>query len=241
MRKVIIIPARYESSRFPGKPLAKIKGKPLVQWVTDLCCQTFDKKDVYVATDDSRIKEFVESTGIKVIMTSASHLTGTDRVAEAAKSINADIYINVQGDEPMINPDDIHKIVLEKIKYQDDVIKGYCELSINEDPESKNIPKVVFSDNKKLIYASRSKIPGSKNDFNSKIYKAVCIYAFNKKNLDDYLNYGKKSKIEKIEDIEILRFFELDTCVRMVETTGNSLAVDVPNDIIEIENILKEN
>ena len=178
MKTVIIIPARYESSRFPGKPLAKIHGKPLIKWVTDLCSRAIKKENVYVATDDERIEKYVSSIDIKCIMTSNKHLTGTDRVAEASNYIDADIYVNVQGDEPLVSPDDIQKIINEKIKFKNDVIKGFCELSKNEKPENKNIPKVVFSDNYDLVYASRSIIPGSKDSFNGKIYKAVCIYAF---------------------------------------------------------------
>ena len=173
-------------------------------------------------------------------MTSEDHLTGTDRVAEASNYVEADIYVNVQGDEPLVNPNDIKKIINEKVKGGKDVIKGYCELSDFEKPENVNIPKIIFSDNSYLVYASRSVIPGSKQKIEKKIYKAVCIYAFDKNNLNDFLSYGKKSKLEEVEDIEILRFLELGTNVRMVETEGNSLAVDVPSDIYEIEKFLKD-
>ncbi len=239
MRTVIIIPARFKSSRFPGKPLAKILGKPLVEWVTELCSIAVGKENVYVATDDQRIESFVKSINVNCIMTSEDHLTGTDRVAEASNYVEADIYLNVQGDEPLVNPYDIKKIINEKMKNGKDVIKGYCKLSKFENPENVNIPKIIFSDSDYLVYASRNVIPGSKNKLEKKIYKAVCIYAFDKNNLNDFLSYGKKSRLEEIEDIEILRFLELDTNVRMVETEGNSLAVDIPSDIHVIEQFLR--
>ncbi len=110
MRTVVLIPARYSSSRFPGKPLVKLLGKPMILWVAELACKAVDKNDVFVATDDSRIAEVVESAGFGVVMTSDSCLTGTDRLAEAAAKIDADIFINVQGDEPLASADDILKI-----------------------------------------------------------------------------------------------------------------------------------
>ena len=240
MRTVIIIPARFHSSRFPGKPLANILGKPLVEWVAELSSIAVGKENVYVATDDQRIESFVKSINVNCIMTSYDHLTGTDRVAEASNYVEADIYVNVQGDEPLVNPNDIKKIINEKVNSGKDVIKGYCELTDFENPENLNIPKIIFSDNGYLVYASRSVIPGSKKKIEKKIYKAVCIYAFDKNNLNDFLSYGKKSKLEEVEDIEILRFLELGTNVKMVETEGNSLAVDIPSDIYEIEKFLKE-
>ncbi len=240
MRTVIIIPARFHSSRFPGKPLANILGKPLVEWVAELSSIAVGKENVYVATDDQRIESFVKSINVNCIMTSYDHLTGTDRVAEASNYVEADIYVNVQGDEPLVNPNDIKKIINEKVNSGKDVIKGYCVLTDFENPENVNIPKIIFSDNGYLVYASRSVIPGSKKKIEKKIYKAGCIYAFDKNNLNDFLSYGKKSKLEEVEDIEILRFLELGTNVKMVETEGNSLAVDIPSDIYEIEKFLKE-
>ena len=113
MRTVIIIPARFHSSRFPGKPLANILGKPLVEWVAELSSIAVGKENVYVATDDQRIESFVKSINVNCIMTSYDHLTGTDRVAEASNYVEADIYVNVQGDEPLVNPNDIKKIINE--------------------------------------------------------------------------------------------------------------------------------
>ena len=162
MKTVIIIPARFKSSRFPGKPLTPILGKPMILWVAEICAKVLPVEFVYIATDDSRIKEIVENAGFNVVMTSEKALTGTDRIADAANQIDADIYINVQGDEPLLNPNDILSIINIKKKYPNEVINGYCRISDNEDPTSLNIPKVVFNENSQMIYMSRQLIPGTK-------------------------------------------------------------------------------
>lgn len=243
MKKVIIIPARYQSSRFPGKPLRKILGKEMIIWVAEKCEKALGKKLVYVATDDERIHSKVKKFGFQTISTSKDCLTGTDRVAEASELLNADIYINVQGDEPLIEPEDIKKVIDEKSKYPDHVICGYKEVLRNENPLNKNIPKVVLNENNELIYISRSLVPGSKNENlpnKNNYFKQVCIYAFNKKELRKFYLFGRKSVIEQSEDIEILRFFELNIKVKMVKTISKSLAIDHEDDIKKVENFLKQ-
>jgi 3-deoxy-manno-octulosonate cytidylyltransferase (CMP-KDO synthetase) len=240
MKTVIIIPARYKSSRFPGKPLTPILGKPMILWVAELCARAISIKNVYIATEDFRIKDTVESAGFNAIMTSDKPLTGTDRIAEVANQIEADIYINVQGDEPLINPSDITRIIDEKKKYPNSVIKGFCKIGRDEDPKNINIPKVIFTEDKRMVYMSRQLLPGSKSVENIPLsyYKAVCIYAFSKKDLSDYAKFGRKSTLELYEDIEILRFLDIGTTVRLVETKEGSLAVDVPGDVQVVEDAI---
>ena len=244
MKTVIIIPARFKSSRFPGKPLTSILGKPMILWVAEICAKALPIEFVYIATDDLRIKEVVEEAGFNVVMTSKKALTGTDRIADAANQIDADIYINVQGDEPLLNPNDILSIIDIKKKYPNEVINGYCKINDNENPESLNIPKVVFNENNQMLYMSRHLIPGTKsNQIKPPHYfKQVCIYAFNKNELLDFVNFGRKGTIEHYEDIEILRFLDIGSKIRVVETTGSSLAVDIPEDVKKVEEaILKIN
>jgi 3-deoxy-manno-octulosonate cytidylyltransferase (CMP-KDO synthetase) len=244
MKTVIIIPARFKSSRFPGKPLTPILGKPMILWVAEICAKTLPIEFVYIATDDLRIKEVVEEAGFNVVMTSKKALTGTDRIADAANQIDADIYINVQGDEPLLNPNDILSIIDTKKKYPNEVINGYCKINDNENPESLNIPKVVFNENNQMLYMSRHLIPGSKSIQIKPphYFKQVCIYAFNKNELLDFVNFGRKGTIEYYEDIEILRFLDIGSKIRVVETMGSSLAVDVPEDVKKVEEaILKIN
>jgi 3-deoxy-manno-octulosonate cytidylyltransferase (CMP-KDO synthetase) len=237
MKTVIIIPARYKSTRFPGKPLALILGKPMILWVAELCAKALPVEFVYIATDNLKIKEVVEEAGFNVVMTSEKALTGTDRVAEAANQIDADIYINVQGDEPLVEPNDILSIINFKKKYPNQIINGYCKINENEDRNSLNIPKVIFSENNQMIYMSRHLIPGSKSkNFKPLNYfKQVCIYAFNKQELTEYNCFGRKGTLELYEDIEILRFLDIGLIIRVVETKNSSIAVDVPLDIKRVE------
>jgi 3-deoxy-manno-octulosonate cytidylyltransferase (CMP-KDO synthetase) len=242
MKSVIIIPARYKSSRFPGKPLVDLLGKPMIIWVADLSAKAIGKENVFIATDDERIADVVNEYGYSVVLTSESCLTGTDRIADAASQIDADIYINVQGDEPLINPEDILKVRDKKIEFPDAIINAYCWISENEDPDSVNIPKVITNENDQLVYMSRKALPGYKDPSNKpkRYKKQVCIYAFTKDELLKFKNFGRKSDLESFEDIEIIRFFEFDKPILMVETTSSSLAVDIPDDVHNVEVALRE-
>ena len=241
MKSVVIIPARYKSSRFPGKPLVNLLGKPMVLWVAELSAKAVGQENVYIATDDKRISKVVVDAGFNAIMTSDKCFTGTDRLAEAAKQISADIYINVQGDEPLVNPKDIVNIIKAKKLYYNEIINGYCSISSEEDPNNVNIPKVIFTEDNSLVYMSRQAIPGFKdnNQAPSQYYKQVCIYAFTADELKSYADYGRKSTLEASEDIEIIRFLEWGKKIRMVETSPGSLAVDAQEDVAKVEQGLK--
>lgn len=241
MRAVIIIPARFKSSRFPGKPLVPLLGKSMILWVAELCAKALPKQDVYIATEDQRIADVVEAAGFNAIMTSDKALTGTDRLAEAAAKIDADIYLNVQGDEPLLDPQDILKILEFKKRYPTDIINGYCPIGPAEDLRSVNIPKVIFTEDHRLVYMSRLALPGFKSKENqpATYYKQVCIYAFSREDLFRYGQFGRKSTLEQSEDIEILRFLEWGASIRMVETKPGSLAVDIPGDVVAVEDALR--
>lgn len=241
MRTVVLIPARFGSSRYEGKPLAALAGRPMIIWVAELSAKAVGSENVYVATDDERIAEVVEKAGYQIVMTGSDALTGTDRLAEAAGSIKADIFINVQGDEPLVDPEDILKVRDAKSKNMGCVINGFCWLSENEDPENVNIPKVITTESGMLVYMSRKALPGFKDEKNAplKYKKQVCIYGFSASELDAFRKFGRKSVLEASEDIEILRFFELDKKILMVETKGGSFAVDVPDDVHVVESELK--
>lgn len=240
MRSVVIIPARYSSSRYPGKPLVHLLGKPMILWVAELSSMAVGRSNVYVATEDGRIEEVVKQAGFQAVMTSNDLPTGTDRLAEAAQNIDADIYINVQGDEPLVDPQDIIKVRDAKIANMQDVINGFSWISANEDPNDINIPKVITNENNELVYMSRVALPGYKIIENAprSYKKQVCIYAFTKKELESFYKFCRKSQLEHCEDIEILRFFELNKKIRMVETKPGSLAVDVPSDVAKVEAVM---
>ena len=243
IQKIIgVIPARYKSTRFPGKPLVKLLGKPMILWVAELSTKALGRENVFIATDDFRIKDIVEEAGFSVVMTSDDHLTGTDRLSEVAKKEVADIYINIQGDEPTVNPDIILQVINMSKKFPEFVINAMSKLSPDEDPTNINIPKVVTNELHDLVYMSRQVIPGYKNFENLPDYyfKQVCIYAFNREHLLKFGEFGRKSTIEKSEDIEILRFLDIGVPVKMIEVEGNTYAVDIERDIAIVENRLKQ-
>jgi len=159
------------------------------------------------------------------LMSSKNALTGTDRLWEAAQQVKADIYVNVQGDEPLLDPKDIIKVVEAKRRHADEVINAMCPILEDEDPRDVNIPKVVVNQDKRMVYMSRLAVPGSKSSETApkKYWKQVCIYAFNYNELKAFGSFGRKSYLESSEDIEILRFLELNIPVRMVESLGDSV------------------
>ncbi len=238
MKACVIIPARFKSSRFPGKPLVKLLKKEMIIWVAELSAEAVGKSNVYIATDDPNISNKVKEYGFKSIMTDSLLLTGTDRVAKAALNLDYDLFVNVQGDEPLVDPHDILKSIKLKKEFPSHVINSFCFVNEEkEDPNNKNIPKVVTNKNNDLIYISRAIIPNSKNNIieNVKYKKQVCIYSYFKEELIEFLKYGKKSFLESIEDIEILRFFEFNKKIKMFETKKSSLAVDVLSDVQKVE------
>jgi 3-deoxy-manno-octulosonate cytidylyltransferase (CMP-KDO synthetase) len=219
----------------------------MILWVAQLSADALGKENVYIATEDERIFSVVTKAGFQAVMTSDTALTGTDRLAEAALHIDADIFINVQGDEPLVNPADILKIAHAKQQNPDCIINGFSWISAQEDPNSVNIPKVITNEANELVYMSRAALPAFKDNKNAptRFKKQVCIYGFTRQELFDFKNFGRKSELEYSEDIEILRFFELNKKIIMVEVTAGSLAVDIPEDVAGVElklaELIKEN
>lgn len=232
----VVIPARYQSSRFPGKPLVDIHGKPMIQHVYEICTKAVGKNAVYVATDSDLIREVVESFKGKVVMTSKECLTGTDRLAEANKTLGLDFLINVQGDEPMVSFHDIRKIFYMMTENSMSVLNCYCDIHPRE-KESANVPKVVISNSSKLLYMSRMGVPYDKELCSQAMFKQVCIYGFSKNHLEFFSSH-KKSINEKHEDIEILRFLDFDVPVEMIKVEAGSYAVDTPEDLDLIREIM---
>lgn len=240
MKYAIVIPARYKSSRFPGKPLAKIQGKPMIQWVHEKCSEAIPLTDVYVATDSEAIKECVEGFGGKVIMTSEKCLTGTDRLAEAASSLNYDFFINVQGDEPLISANDINAVISFHKSNTGEIVNAYARIESECDFRSPSVPKVVMGEKNQLLYMSRAPIPTNKELGFDGANRQVCIYVFSREHLEFFSGFTEKTPMESKEDIEILRFLESGYNVKMVEVASQSVAVDYPEDIVRVEKILLE-
>jgi len=239
MKIIGIIPARYKSSRFEGKPLADICGKPMIWWVYNQAIKVKEFESVYVATDDVRIKECCENYDINVIMTSDKHPTGTDRIAEVATRISADLYVNIQGDEPLIEPSTIVEAIKPFYSDKELMVSNLCTVIDNPvDVINFTVPKVVTSNAGRGVFLSRSPIPYPKGDINGKYYKQVCVYGFKPEALNFYAN-SERGKIEKIEDIEILRFIENGIKVQYVEVDSETIAVDTPNDLKKVNDFIK--
>ncbi|MES2294545.1 MAG: 3-deoxy-manno-octulosonate cytidylyltransferase [Pseudomonadota bacterium] len=240
MRVVAIIPARFQSSRFPGKPLVEILGVSLLRRVHARCLLALPKSDVYVATDDERIRLHCEQGGIQVIMTGSHCLTGTDRVHQAAQQIEADLFLNVQGDEPLIDPVDINAVLDACRARPSEVINAMCPIEEKSDFLSTMVPKVVARPDGRLLYMSRAAIPTTKNHEFVRAMKQVCIYGLPRAALAQFAACKRKTPLEQLEDIEILRFLELGYEVRMVQVSGASIAVDTPGDVARVEKALRE-
>jgi 3-deoxy-manno-octulosonate cytidylyltransferase (CMP-KDO synthetase) len=179
---------------------------------------------------------------MNVMMTSKECLTGTDRVAEVSTKRNADYYVNVQGDEPLINPKDIQKVIKSIYSSKGDIVNGYAEIKEKREYFSLTIPKVVFREDERLLYMSRSPIPGNKKGSFEKAYRQICIYAFPKDALNDFAQRKVKTRFEETEDIEILRFLEIGHEVQMVKLSEDSIAVDTKEDLERVIAIIeKEN
>ena len=239
MRIVGIIPARYESSRFPGKPLIDLKGKTMIQRVYEGAKNSTLLAEVIVATDDQRIFNEVKRFGGNVMMTSLDHKTGTDRCGEIAQQVEADVIINIQGDEPLI---DIRQIDALSVAFNDPNVEiatlGIKDVS-DEDKRNPNRIKIALDHLNNALYFSRSPIP---NEHHSDtmvaksftFYRHIGVYAYRKTALNKLVML-EPTELEKIESLEQLRWMYYGHKIRVVETTIETPNVDVPEDV---ENVL---
>ncbi len=253
-RAVAIIPARWASSRFPGKPLARIRDKPMVQWVAEQAGKARLVSEVIVATDDVRIADAVREFGGNAVMTSPDHPSGTDRIAEVAEGIECDIVVNVQGDEPLIPPENIDAAV-EALRNAPEVPVSTLMLKIDTREEifDPNVTKVVTDQNGFALYFSRAPIPFDRdgwpgiergtdtNSINPDLvwYKHIGLYAYRKTFLMEFPRLGV-SKLETAEKLEQLRILENGYSIKTALTDKNSIGVDCPEDIVSVERMLEE-
>lgn len=228
-----IIPARYASTRFPGKPLTLIKGKTMVQRVYEQAEKSKLLNRVIVATDSSEIFECVRSFKGNVMMTSKKHKTGTDRICEAAKKIKSDIIVNIQGDEPYINPKDIDNAIRPLLKDRTLNVSTLA-VELKDDFNDRNKVKVVFDKSNNALLFSRSLIP---NNFKSiakiKYYKHLGLYVYRKDFLLKF-NKTKQTSIEMAESLEQLRILWMGEKIRVVLTKKDSISVDTKSDLRRI-------
>ena len=235
MSFIVVIPARYNSGRLPGKPLIKIKGVPMIIRTFNQCLKAVSRKKIFVATDDQRIEDVCKNNEINTIMTSKKCLTGTDRIAEVSKKIKVDSYINVQGDEPIFNPRDIKKLIYFAKKNRHLIINGYCKIKNEKLFRSGNIPKVVFRNDGRLLYMSRAAIPTTKKLKYKIAWRQVCAYSLPYKVLQSFSRQQRKTQLEKLEDCELLRFLELGYEIKMIRMSDRSISVDVKKDLKRIK------
>lgn len=242
MKIIGVIPARYQSSRFPGKPLADICGKPMIWWVYRQCLKVEDFDAVYVATDDEKIFDTCTALGIQVVMTSDTHRTGTDRIGEVARKIPADLIVNIQGDEPLLEPDTIKAAIAPF--YTNPALQISNLMTKITDPidvVNCTVPKVITNKEGIGVYLTRAAAPYPKGSLNYAYYKQVCVYGFKPEALQFYCDYGMtygKAKVEAVEDIEILRFIENGYKVQYIEVDSETVAVDTPNDLEKVRAIV---
>ena len=236
---IVVIPARFGSKRLPGKPLKKILGIPMVIRTSMQCLKVVKRSQLIVATDDRRIQKCCKKYSINSILTSKNCKTGTDRVAEVAKKIKVKNYINVQGDEPIFNPIDLKNMIKQAKKNRNKILLGYTKIENKINIGNKNIPKVVFDKNENLLYASRNPIPFVNLNKSCKSWRQVLVYSFPRVEVLKFYNMRKKTFLEEKEDIEILRFLEIGSKVKLVKMTNKSHPVDTMKDFHQVENFLK--
>ena len=241
MKSVIVIPARDGSTRFPGKSLARLEGRPMIQWVWEAASRSRLTEQVIVATDDERIADVAAKFGADVVMTKKSHRSGTDRVAEVADKISAHLYVNVQGDEPLLSPSAV-----------DDLIRGMMEnprapigtlahrIESEEEWRSPEVVKVVCNRHGEALYFSRSPLPFQRAfDPKTKMLRHVGIYAYRARALETFISL-KPSALEVAESLEQLRVLEHGLTIQVIETKYRCLGVDTPADLARVEAILAE-
>lgn len=242
MKIVGVIPARYRSSRFPGKPLVDICGKPMIYYVYQQALKVPEFDAVYVATDDEQIKAACDEYQMNVIMTSDKHETGSDRVAEVAQKVEGDLFINVQGDEPVINPEMIREVI--SIFTEDEsVYFGSLKKEITDPDEiqATSTVKVVTDDNGDALYFSRSVIPSNIKDGTlARVFRHVGIYAYKRDFLKTFTEM-EQTELELGEGIEPLRAMQKGYKIRLKETEYSSIGVDLPEHVAKVEEIIRAN
>ncbi len=240
MTKIVcVIPARLKSTRLPNKPLINICGKTMIRRTYERAMLALSPKDIYVATDSVKIMDECRRFTENVFLTSEQCLTGTDRIAEFSKIVDADVYLNLQGDEPIMPTYNILKMWQIAMEEPNTIHNGYARILDDEQYNSRTVPKVVFSKSKKLLYMSRAGIPAGKTENFQFAYKQICIYAFPKEALLEFSKFESKSKNETVEDIEILRFIENDFVIQMHEMSPKTIAVDTPEELAAVRILIK--
>ena len=243
MKAIGVIPARWASTRFAGKVLASIAGKPMIQRVWEQACKAKKLNDLLIACDEERVRKVVERFGGKAIMTAKNHPSGTDRIAQAVSKIKCDVVVNIQGDEPLIDPKLIDSVIAALQKDRVCVMATAAKLFHDgETLNNPNIVKVVLDKNNRALYFSRHGIPFNRDKKplqKIRYYKHFGIYGYRR----DFLLKFKdmpRGILEQIEKLEQLRALENGYAIKVVVTKTDSVGVDIPEDVRKVEAVLKK-
>jgi 3-deoxy-manno-octulosonate cytidylyltransferase (CMP-KDO synthetase) len=239
---VVVIPARYGSTRLPGKPLVSLAGQPMIQRVYERAKAAQSVHEVIVATDDDRIIDAVKSFGGQARMTRPEHRTGTERVAEVAAHVEGDVFVNVQGDEPLLDPAAVDTAVQALLDDEQTVVSTVATLIKKPgDIMDPNVVKVVLDFDDNALYFSRAPIPwvrDTKTDLVVRHMKHLGLYVFRRDALLEYPTLPQ-GELEKIEQLEQLRWMENGTKIRVAEVEHDAVSVDVPEDVARVEKLLQ--
>ena len=242
MSALVVIPARYASVRFPGKPLAKLAGKPMIQHVYEGASRARSTAETVVATDDPRIAEAVQQFGGTVVMTSPTAKSGTDRVAEVARQRNAQVVVNVQGDEPLVQPGMIDQLV-EFLERHGAVPMAslMTRFKPSDDPNSPNVVKVVTDQDGFALYFSRAPIPHDRGSASggdaTRCWKHLGLYGYQRHFLLQFPSL-EPTPLERLEQLEQLRALEHGYRIKLLETAHDSIGVDTPDDLARVEQLM---
>ncbi|SOY61274.1 3-deoxy-manno-octulosonate cytidylyltransferase [Cupriavidus taiwanensis] len=237
VRVAIVIPARYGSTRLPGKPLADILGKPMVQHVYERACQVSGVHAVLVATDDARVAEVVKGFGGQCVMTSPDHPSGTDRLAEVMAHVAADIYINLQGDEPLVRPEDIARLAAGMLDDASVQVGTLCHGIDGDEALNPNSVKVVLASNGDALYFSRSPIPYPRDAEAATYLKHVGVYAYRREVLAAYAELPQPM-VEQAEKLEQLRLLAAGMRIRAFEVAPTGPGVDTPECLARVRALM---
>lgn len=238
-RRIIgVIPARYGSTRLPGKPLITIKGKSMIQHVWERASKSKYMDLILIATDSRKIFDKVTGFGAEAVMTSKNHKSGTDRVYEAVRKLNCNIVVNIQGDEPFIHPVDIDNAIRPLMLQKNVNASTLCfHMKKKNEIEDPNVVKVILDKDNFSIYFSRYPIPFRSNKKEKvKYYKHIGLYVFRKAFLTRYVNM-KSTSLEKVEMLEQLRILENGERIKVIETKHDSISIDTKEDLRKIKNL----
>lgn len=240
MSKVLaVIPARWESTRFPGKPLALLKGTPVILHVAAQARKCKRVDEVVVATDDARIRDVVEKGGYRAVMTAPHHACGTDRITEVAQNSVAGIIVNIQGDEPMIDPASVDRAV-EALLNDPTLNVATLAVPIRDDEtfHDPNAVKVVFDDNNMALYFSRAPIPYNRGKAQgAPRHKHLGLYVYRRKFLLEFSRM-EQGGLEKTEQLEQLRILQNGMGIKVIVTATDSIGIDTPEDLKRAEDML---